>query len=145
MNQRLDYQKLAPEGLKAMLNFETFIHKQGMDMSLLELIKTRVSQINHCAWCLDMHTKSARQRGESEQRLYLLSAWREAQCYTEKERAALAWAEAVTLISEASVSDEIYAEARKFFSEKELVVLNYAVIAINSWNRLNVPFRTEIK
>ncbi len=145
MGQRLDYRELLPDGMTAMLAMESFIHKQGLDAGILELIKTRVSQINRCAWCLDMHTKAARARGETEQRLYLLPAWREAECFTEKERAALAWAEAVTLISENGVSDEVYANARKHFDEKELVALNYAVIAINGWNRLNVPFRTELK
>jgi len=111
---------------------------------LLELVKIRVSQINHCAWCLDMHTKDARARGETEQRLYLVSAWREAPFYTERERAALTWAEAVTLISQEEITDELYAEMRRHFTEKELVDLTYAIIAINGWNRLNVPFRTTV-
>ncbi len=144
MKQRLDYKKLAPEAFKAMLGLEECVHRAGLEESLLELVKTRVSQINHCAWCLDMHTKDARARGESEQRLYLLPAWREAPFYSERERAALAWAEAVTLVSQEEISDELYAEVSRHFGEKELVNLTFAVIAINGWNRLNVPFRTTV-
>jgi AhpD family alkylhydroperoxidase len=127
-----------------MLGLESYVHRSGLDVNLLELVKIRVSQINHCAWCLDMHTKDARARGETEQRLYLVSAWREAPFYTERERAALTWAEAVTLISQEEITDELYAEMRRHFTEKELVDLTYAIIAINGWNRLNVPFRTTV-
>lgn len=144
MKQRLDYKQVAPDGYKTMLGLEHYVHHSGLEDILLELVKTRVSQINHCAWCLDMHTKDARALGETEQRLYLVSAWREAPCYSERERAALAWAEAVTLISQEEISDELYAEVRHHFSEKELVDLTYAIIAINGWNRLNVPFRTTV-
>lgn len=144
MTRRLDYKEASPDGFKAQLNMEMYIHRSGLEDSLLELVKTRVSQINHCAWCLDMHTKDARARGETEQRLYLLPAWREAQCYTPRERAALAWAEEVTLVSQSEFSDELYAEMREQFSEKELVDLTFAIIAINGWNRLNVPFRTPV-
>lgn len=127
-----------------MLGLESYVHRSGLDVNLLELVKIRVSQINHCAWCLDMHTKDARARGETEQRLYLVSAWREAPFYTERERAALTWAEAVTMISQEEITDELYAEMRRHFTEKELVDLTYAIIAINGWNRLNVPFRTTV-
>lgn len=144
MEQRIDYKQVAPEGFRAMLGLEHYVHHSGLEENLLELIKIRVSQINHCAWCLDMHTKDARARGETEQRLYLLSAWREAPCYSERERAALAWAEAVTMISQEEFSDELYAEVRRHFNEKELVDLTFAIIAINGWNRLNVPFRTAV-
>jgi len=144
MKQRLDYKSIAPDGVKAMLGLESYVHRSGLDVNLLELVKIRVSQINHCAWCLDMHTKDARARGETEQRLYLVSAWREAPFYTERERAALAWAEAVTMISQEEITDELYAEMRRHFTEKELVDLTYAIIAINGWNRLNVPFRTTV-
>ncbi len=144
MEQRLEYKELAPDGFKAMMGFEHYIHSTGLEAGLLELVKTRVSQINHCAWCLDMHTKDALARGESQQRLLLLPAWREANCYTERERAAFAWAEAVTLLATEEVSDEIYEEARRHFTDKELVGLTFAIIAINGWNRLNVPFRTPV-
>lgn len=144
MKQRLDYKSTAPDGFKSMLGLESYVHRSGLDVNLLELVKIRVSQINHCAWCLDMHTKDARARGETEQRLYLVSAWREAPFYTERERAALAWAEAVTMVSQEEITDELYAEARRHFTEKELVDLTYAIIAINGWNRLNVSFQTTV-
>ena len=144
MKQRLDYKQVAPMALKAMLELEQYVRRSGLEDSLLELVKTRASQINRCAWCLDMHTKDARACGETEQRLYLLSAWREAPCYSERERAALAWTEAVTLSSQDDVSDALYAEVRRHLSEKELVDLTFAIIAINGWNRLNVPFRTTV-
>lgn len=144
MSQRLNYQKASPDGLAAMLGLEQHARRSGLEHSLLELVKTRVSQINGCAYCLDMHTKDARAAGETEQRLYLLPAWREAPFYSERERAALAWAEAVTLVSQEEISDELYAEVSRHFGEKELVNLTFAVIAINGWNRLNVPFRTTV-
>ena len=145
MKARLDYQKASPEAFNAMIHLENQIHKSGLEDSLLELVKSRSSQLNGCAWCLDMHTKDARARGETEQRLYLLPVWREAPCYTERERAALAWTEEVTLVAEThEVPDEVYEEARRHFSEKELVDLTMAVIAINGWNRLNVAFQTPV-
>jgi AhpD family alkylhydroperoxidase len=106
------------------------------------LVKTRASQLNRCAYCIDMHSKDARAAGETEQRLYALSAWRETPFYTDRERAALAWTDAVTLISDASVPDDLYEEARRQFSEKELVDLTLALVAINAWNRLGISFRT---
>jgi AhpD family alkylhydroperoxidase len=141
MTERIAFAQMAPDGIKALMALETYIHRAGLEPALLELIKTRVSQINGCAYCLDMHTKDAVAAGETMQRLFLLSAWREAPCYNERERAALAWAEAVTLLPQNGVPDEVYAEARRHFSEKELTDLNFAVIAINAWNRLAVPFR----
>jgi len=108
----------------------------------LGLLEFRVSQINGCAYCLDMHSKDLRAAGETEQRLYLLEAWRESPFYTDRERAALAWAEAVTLVTEGHVPDEVFAQARKQFSEEELANLTLAVVAINGWNRLNIAFRT---
>lgn len=140
MEPRLQYASLAPEPLKIMRDLENYIANCGLEPSLIELVKTRVSQINGCAFCLDMHTKDARAQGETEQRLYMLSAWRESPFYTDRERAALAWAEAVTLIPQ-GVSDELYAETLKHFSEKELVNLNWAVVAINGWNRQAISFR----
>lgn len=144
MQQRLDYKLASPDAFNAMIHTEHQVHRSGLEESLLELVKSRASQINGCAWCLDMHTKDARARGETEQRLYLLSVWREATCYSARERAALAWTEAVTQIATREVSDEIYAEARKHFDEKALVNLTLAIVAINGWNRMNVAFRTEV-
>ena len=144
MHQRLDYQRASPEAFKALLHTEQQIHKSGLEESLLELVKSRASQINGCAWCLDMHTKDARARGETEQRLYLLSVWREAPCYSARERAALAWTEAITQIATQEVSDALYAEVREHFDEKALVDLTLATIAINGWNRMNVAFRTLV-
>lgn len=144
MDQRLDYKAASPEAFKAMLSLETHAHRSGLEGSLLELVKSRASQVNGCAWCLDMHTKDARALGESEQRLYLLPVWREAPCYSNRERAALAWTEAVTTLGPEGVPDAVYNEARQHFDEKALVDLTLAIIAINGWNRLNVAFRTTI-
>ena len=145
MQQRLDYKKASPEAFRTILQLERRIHASGLEESLLELVKSRASQVNGCAWCLDMHTKDARPRGETEQRLYLLPVWREAPCYTDRERAALAWTEALTLVADTrDVSDEVYEQARAQFTEQELVDLTLAVIAINGWNRLNVAFRTTV-
>jgi AhpD family alkylhydroperoxidase len=143
MTQRFDYREASPDAFRAMLRMEEFVRQCGLDHSLLELVKTRVSQINGCAYCLDMHTKDARALGETEQRLYLLAAWRETSLYSPRERAALAWAEAVTLVVGNELSDPLYDEVRREFGEKELVDLTMAVIAINGWNRLAVSFRTE--
>ena len=145
MEQRRSYKDASPAALQAMLHLEHHVHHSGLEESLLELVKTRASQVNGCAWCLDMHTKDARARGESEQRLYLLTAWREAPFYTPRERAALAWTEAVTQIAATQeVPDAVYAEARRHFDERELVDLTVAIIAINGCNRLNVAFRTTV-
>jgi AhpD family alkylhydroperoxidase len=141
MERRLDYNKIAPGAVRAMYVLHKYVEGSGLEHSLLELIKTRASQINGCAYCIDMHTKDARARGESEQRLYALSAWHEAPFFTERERAALAWTEAVTLISETHVPDVVFAEARAHFNEAELINLTMAVIAINGWNRLAISFR----
>ncbi|MBK5209527.1 MAG: carboxymuconolactone decarboxylase family protein [Flavobacteriaceae bacterium] len=142
MEQRLNYAKIAPDALKAMLELEKYVADSGLERSLYELVKTRASQINGCAYCLDMHTKDARKAGETEQRLYALSAWKEAPFYTDRERAALAWTEALTLIAENEVSDAFYEATIKCFSEKELVALTMAIVAINGWNRLAISFRT---
>ncbi|HEU5380215.1 MAG TPA: carboxymuconolactone decarboxylase family protein [Ktedonobacteraceae bacterium] len=142
MQPRIAYGKVAPGGLKAMSGLQRYVDECGLEKPLLELIKTRASQINGCAYCLDMHTKDARHHGESEQRLYALSAWRETPFYTERERAALAWTEAVTLIADGHAPDELYAEVRQHFTEEELVNLTLAIITINSWNRLAISFRS---
>lgn len=144
MEQRLSYQTASPDAFKALLHTEHQVHKSGLEESLLELVKTRASQLNGCAWCLDMHTKDARAQGETEQRLYLLSVWREAPCYSARERAALAWTEAVTVLGPEGVSDAVYAQVRQQFDEKALVDLTLAIIAINGWNRMNVAFRTKV-
>ena len=142
MKARLDFRKASPAGDKAMIGLHMFVRNCGLDHGLLELVKLRASQINGCAHCIDMHTKELRADGESEQKLYLLSAWRESPFYSERERAALAWTEAVTLVATSQVPDDVYEEARKAFSEEELVNLTMALVAINGANRLNVAFRT---
>ncbi|HEY9168061.1 MAG TPA: carboxymuconolactone decarboxylase family protein [Lutibacter sp.] len=142
MKARLNYAKIAPDALNAMLELEKYVSNSGLEKTLYELVKTRASQINGCAYCIDMHTKDARMAGETEQRLYALNAWRETPFYTERERAALEWTEALTLISENDVPDALYEAILKFFIEKEMVALTMAIIAINGWNRLAISFRT---
>src|SRR5579885_23861 len=140
MQQRIPYKEIAPEGYQAMARLEHYVRHAGLEPSLLELVKIRASQINGCAFCLDMHTQDARAAGETEQRLYTLSAWRATPFFTDRERAALAWAEAVTLVA-GGVPDTVYEEARRHFTERELIDLTWAVVAINGWNRLNIAFR----
>jgi len=141
MEPRIGYAHAAPGALRAMYGLETYVQQCGLEPSLLELVKLRASQINGCAYCIDMHTKDARARGESEQRLYALVAWQEAPFYSERERAALLWTEAVTLVAEGHVPDAIYEQVRHAFTEEELVNLTMAVVAINGWNRLAISFR----
>lgn len=142
MKIRLNYQQAAPEGLKAMLALENYVRQSGLESSLLELVKTRASQINGCAFCLDMHTKDARANGETEQRLYTLSAWRETPFFSDRERAALEWTEAVTRIADSHVSDALFASVCEHFSEKELADLTWAIAAINAWNRVSIAFQS---
>ena len=142
MQPRIEYRKVAPGVMAAMSGLERYLAECGLEPSLLELVKLRASQINGCAYCMDMHTKDARARGETEQRLYALSAWRETPFYTDRERAALAWTEALTLIADGHAPDAIYESAHQHFTEKELVDLTLAIIAINGWNRLAIGFRT---
>jgi AhpD family alkylhydroperoxidase len=142
MTQRLSNLEVAQGAMKAMFGLETYLAKCGLEKPLLHLLKLRVSQINGCAYCIDMHWKDLRAGGETEQRLYMLDAWRESPFYSERERAALAWAEAVTLVTEGHVPDEVFEETRKQFSEAELANLTLAVVAINGWNRLNIAFQT---
>ncbi len=144
MTQRIDYKTASPGAFQAMLGLEGHAGQCGLEHGLLELVKTRVSQINGCAHCLDMHTKDARAAGETEQRLYLLSAWRETTAYTPRERAALAWAEAVTLLAAHGVPDDVYAQAQLQLDAKELVDLTLAIVAINGWNRLAVAFQADV-
>ena len=142
MDIRLNYMQAAPEAFRAMLQLSDFVEKSGLEPSLLRLVQIRASQINGCAYCLDMHTQDARAEGESEQRIYLIAAWREAPFYSERERAALEWTEALTLVADDHVPDEVYERIRPHFTDEELVNLTLAVAVINSWNRLNVAFRT---
>lgn len=141
MQTRLDFAKTAPDAYKAMAALEACVKQGGLEASLLELVKTRASQINGCAFCLDMHTQDARAHGETEQRLHTLSAWRETPFFSPRERAALAWAEALTSVADSHVPDAVYAAALEQFSEKELADLSLAVVAINGWNRLAIAFR----
>ena len=143
MEPRITYGTVAPEAIRAMGGLEAYVrHHSGLEPSLLELVRLRASQLNGCAYCIDMHTKDARAAGESEQRLYGVTAWRETPFYSERERAALAWTEAVTLISWEHVPDAVYEQTREHFTEKEMVDLTMAIIAINGWNRLAISFRT---
>ena len=142
MSGRFDYAKVAPDANEAMRGLERYVRGSGLERSLIELVKIRASQLNGCAYCLDMHTKDARAAGESEQRLYVLAAWREAPFYSERERAALEWTEALTVLARDGVPDELYERTRRVFSELELVNLTTAIIAINGWNRLSVAFRS---
>ena len=141
MQQRVDVMKISPAAFKALAGVQAYVDQSGLERSLLELVKIRVSQINGCAYCLVMHTNEARKRGESDERMYLLDAWQEAPVFTARERAALAWVEAVTLVADSHVPDDVYEEAREHFSEKELVDLTMAAIAINTWNRASIAFR----
>lgn len=145
MTRRIDYHKATPAAFRAMMGLETYVRDSGLDPKLLELVKTRVSQINGCAHCLDMHARDARRGGESEQRLDVLAAWREAgDLYSAPERAALALAEAVTQLSTHDVDDALYAQVREHFDEQACVDLLLAIIAINGWNRLAVPLRAPV-
>ena len=141
MEARLDYAKLAPDAMRALYSLGAYLAKCGLEHPLLELVKIRASQINGCAYCIDMHTKDARAAGETEQRIYALNAWRETPFFSDRERAALAWTEAVTRIGE-GVSDALFAETSGQFSEKELADLTWAVAAINAWNRVAISFRS---
>ncbi len=142
MQPRLNYKSVAPGTYKSLLGLEEYLHGCGLDHALLNLVVLRASQINRCAYCIDMHTKDLRAAGETEQRIYLLDAWRESPFYSERERAALAWTEAVTLLTDGFVPDEVYNQVQPHFSEAELANLTLAIATINAWNRLNVSFRT---
>lgn len=141
MEPRIDARKYAQEAQKAMYALEKYLAECGLDQGLMHLLKMRASQINGCAYCIDMHSKDARALGETEQRLYELDAWRETPFYTDRERAALAWIEAVTLVAETHVPGAVYQEVRKEFSEKEIVDLTLVASTINAWNRLAIALR----
>jgi len=142
MKQRLNYISASPEAFKAMRGLEAAVQSSGIEKSLVELVKMRASQINGCAFCIDMHWKDARAEGETEQRLYGLSAWREAPYYSDRERAALEWTEALTLVADNQVPDAVFDAVRPHFNDKELMDLTLAIVAINSWNRIAIGFRS---
>ncbi len=144
MSERLKHPRVSPGAYRAMAALQAHVNESGLEHDLLELVKLRASYINGCAFCVDMHTKDARAAGETEQRLYAVPVWRETPFFTPRERAALAWTEAVTEIATSEVDDDLYAEVRRHFDEAELVELTLAVIVINGWNRLSVAFRTEV-
>lgn len=139
--QRFDYAKVAPGAYRAMAGLEHYLHECGLEESLLHLIKLRASQVNGCAYCIDMHWKDLKSIGEEDQRLYELNAWEESPFYSDRERAALAWTEAVTRVAETHVPDALYEEVRQHFSEKELADLTFAIATINAWNRLAISAR----
>ena len=141
---RINWYKILPDGYNAMKGLEIIVEKSKLEPKLKELIKIRASQINGCAYCLDMHTKDARAIGESEQRIYVLAAWREAPFYSPRERAALAWCESLTLLSQTGAPDDVYAELQHLFNPEEVVELTLAIVTINSWNRLAVGFRSDL-
>lgn len=143
MQARLDGYKVAPAAIKALVGVETYIQGSGLEQGLIELVKMRASQINGCAYCLDMHSKDARRHGETEQRLYLLNAWRESRLYTPRERAALAWTESLTLVAETNAPDDVYDALKAQFTEKEIVDLTTLVGMINLWNRIAIGFRYQ--
>lgn len=143
MQQRLDAMKISPAAYKAVMALQTYVDQSGLDKTIMELVKIRASQINHCAFCLVMHTNDARKAGENDERMHLLNAWREAPAFSERERAALEWTEAVTLVAQTEVPDAAYERVRAQFSEKEIVDLTAAIAAINTWNRLSVAFRVQ--
>jgi len=143
MTQRQDYKAVAPKAYAALAGLEAYVRSASIEKPLIELVKTRASQINGCAYCLDMHTKDARAAGETEQRLYALAAWRETPFFSERERAALEWTEALTLVHVNHAPDALYERVRQFFGDKEIIDLTMAVIAINGWNRLAIAFQPE--
>ncbi|HYA18750.1 MAG TPA: carboxymuconolactone decarboxylase family protein [Bryobacteraceae bacterium] len=142
MSLRVNFFKAAPEVMKAMSEFGNAVNAAGLEAPLLELVKMRASQMNGCAFCIDMHSKDARALGETEQRLYALNAWRETPFYTDRERAALEWTEAITSIQDGHAPDDVFERVRREFSEEELVKLTLAIVAINGWNRIAIAFRS---
>ena len=141
---RIDFARVAPAAMRAQFGIEAYVRQSGLDHTIVHLVKLRASTINGCAYCVDMHTKDARAAGETEQRLYAVPVWRETPFFTDRERAALLWTEVVTEIGRAGVSDDVFAAVRAHFDEEELVALTMAVVAINGWNRLAIPFRAPV-
>ena len=144
LERRLDYAAVSPEAVRAQMALETYVRHSGLDHSLIALVKLCASYVNGCAYCVDMHTKDARVDGETEQRLYAIPVWRETPFFTPRERAALAFTEQVTRIGNGGVSDEVFAEVRAHFSEKEIMDLTMAIVTINGWNRLAITFRSPV-
>ncbi|HEX5471940.1 MAG TPA: carboxymuconolactone decarboxylase family protein [Lacipirellulaceae bacterium] len=144
MTQRIDYKNVSPAVTKAMFGLQAAVNHSGLEHSLLELVKLRASQINGCAHCIEMHFKDAKAQGETDGRLYLLDAWREAPFYSARERAALLWCETLTLISERGAPDKIFEEVHKEFTDDELANLTLAIVAINGWNRFAIGFRADV-
>ncbi|MBL1409933.1 carboxymuconolactone decarboxylase family protein [Sphingobacterium faecale] len=144
MDQRLNLPELDPKAFQVMLGIEKYLAESGLDKKLQELIKIRASQINGCAFCLNMHTRDALKIGETAQRIFLLNAWKETDLFTENEKAVLALTEAITLIAKGPVSDEVYNSAKVYFTDKELAVIMMAIVAINSWNRITITSRTPL-
>jgi AhpD family alkylhydroperoxidase len=142
--ERINIKKASPEAIKAMFGLQAAVNNSGLEQSLLHLLEVRASQINGCAHCIEMHFKDAKALGESDDRLYLLDAWREAPCYTKRERAALLWCETLTLIAARGAPDDVFAQVRQEFSDEELVALTLAIVTINSWNRLAIGFRADV-
>jgi AhpD family alkylhydroperoxidase len=141
MKPRMNFYQAAPDTMKALMALEEQIQSTGLEKSLIELVKIRASQINGCAFCINMHSEDARKRGETEQRIYLLNAWRESPLYSDRERAALGWTEAVTLIADTHAPDDVYEQVRAQFSDEETVNLTMLIGAINAWNRIAIAFR----
>lgn len=141
---RVAWREVFPEALRAMLGLERAVHKSSLEPALVSLVQLRASQLNGCAHCIDLHTREARAHGESEQRLYLTSAWREAPCYSERERAALEWTESLTLLAQTGAPDDVFERVRRAFSAEEIAALTLAVVAINGWNRLAVGLRSPV-
>ena len=141
MEQRIDFYKASPDAIKALIALEAAVIKLGLEAPLMELVKLRASQINGCAFCVDLHTSDARKKGETERRLYAVSVWRETPFFSARERAALGWTEAITNIAQTHAPDEDYNNLREHFSEREMVDLTLAINTINSWNRLSIGFR----
>jgi AhpD family alkylhydroperoxidase len=141
---RIDYREVFPEALRAMSGLEGVVRESSLEPELLELVRMRASQLNGCAHCLDMHSKDARARGENEQRLYVLSVWRDAPFYSERERSALGWCEALTLLPSSGVPDAVFEEVARRFDEEEIVALTLAIVAINGWNRFAIGLRSPV-
>jgi AhpD family alkylhydroperoxidase len=144
MTQRIDYKKVSPALTKAMFGLGAAVERSGLEHSLVDLVKVRASQINGCAYCIDMHTKDALARGETEQRLFLLDAWGETPLYSDRERAALSWCETLTLIAERGAPDEVFEAVREQFTDEEIANLTLAIVTINAWNRIAIGFRADV-
>jgi AhpD family alkylhydroperoxidase len=144
MKRRIDYEHASPLAVKAMFSLQAAVNRSGLESSLMELVKLRASQINGCAYCVDMHSKDARAHGESDERLQLVCVWHESPCFSDRERAALLWTETLTRIADRGVPDDVFEQVRQHFDEEELTNLTLAVVTINAWNRFAISFRPEV-